>query len=78
MGEHVKIARSRVPAVSLDPPSSVPSPFVEVPATGGMDGRARVERADRFGHHLENLGSRIAADCPAACGRGWSGFRASI
>ena len=55
MGGHVKIPRAAVSKASLDPPRFAPAPFVEVPATGEMDGRARVEQADRFGHHLKDL-----------------------
>jgi hypothetical protein len=58
LSEHVKIPRAAVSKVSLDSPRPAPAPFVAAPATGEtaeLGARARVERADRFGHHLENL-----------------------
>jgi len=56
MGKYVKIPRTAMSKASPDPPR--PAPFVAAPATGGlrsMDARARVEQADRFGHHLRHL-----------------------
>lgn len=53
MSVHVKIPRPQARSESPAPSSPVPAPPVAV--EDKADGRAEVERADRFGHHLDKL-----------------------